>query len=131
MGASTIDAHIGKRLRTRRNILGFSQEQVGKAIGVTFQQIQKYERGISQIGPSKLIDIAKALGVDVSYFFEGIAASGKSKGFAEDSAAFSAEDKLSSKETINLLKAYYDIKNPASRKHFVNLMKEFSKTEKK
>src|SRR5947207_14067501 len=65
-----IDIHVGSRVRLRRNLLGMSQEKLGEAIGLTFQQVQKYERGASRVGASRLYDLSRVLDVPVSYFFE-------------------------------------------------------------
>ena len=65
-----VDIHVGARLRMRRNLIGLSQEQLGKSLGLTFQQIQKYERGINRMGSSRLFQIAKTLSVPVAYFFD-------------------------------------------------------------
>src|SRR5205809_4780883 len=69
-----IDVHVGSRVRLRRNMLGLSQEKLGEAIGLTFQQVQKYERGANRIGSSRLFDLARVLDVPVSYFFEEMTA---------------------------------------------------------
>src|SRR5512145_1807794 len=68
-----IDVHVGSRVRLRRTLLGMSQEKLGEAIGLTFQQVQKYERGANRIGSSRLFDLARVLDVPVSYFFEDMA----------------------------------------------------------
>ena len=126
-----MDAHIGKRLRTRRNVLGLSQNDVGKSIGVTFQQVQKYERGVSQVAPSKLWDLRKILDVDITYFFDGLDKNSRSKaGFAEDKATFETENKLANKETLALVRAYYDIEDPSTRKDFIKFMKKCGKKSK-
>jgi transcriptional regulator with XRE-family HTH domain len=70
--ANQIDAHVGSRVRSRRVLLGLSQEKLGGALGLTFQQIQKYERGANRIGASRLFDLSRALDVPVSYFFDAI-----------------------------------------------------------
>ena len=67
---NAVDIHVGHRLRQLRTLRGLSQEKLGEAIGLTFQQIQKYERGANRIGASRLFDIAKVLGVEIAYFFE-------------------------------------------------------------
>lgn len=72
LGADPIDIHIGNRLRIRRTLVGMSQEELGHAIGVTFQQIQKYERGVNRVSGSRLFDVACALRVPVAFFFEGV-----------------------------------------------------------
>ncbi len=70
--SSDVDGHVGRRVRERRIALGLSQEKLGNAIGISFQQVQKYEIGINRVAASRLWDVAKALRVDVGYFFEGI-----------------------------------------------------------
>ncbi len=70
--SSDVDAHVGRRVRERRNALGLSQEKLGNALGISFQQVQKYEIGINRVAASRLWEMAKALEVDVRYFFEGI-----------------------------------------------------------
>jgi len=122
-----VDVHVGRRLRLKRMILGLSQESVGKAIGVTFQQIQKYERGINRMGASRLYDFARSLGVHVSYFFEGYGDYS-----VDETAALAAQEPetpgfehetVNNRETMEVMRAYYRIKNPAVRKRIVELIK--------
>jgi transcriptional regulator with XRE-family HTH domain len=122
-----VDVHVGRRLRLKRTILGLSQDSVGKEIGVTFQQIQKYERGINRMGASRLYDFAKALGVNVSYFFEGYGdyAMEEVSNYAlgePPSAGFEGE-KINNRETLEVMRAYYRIKSPALRKRIIELIK--------
>ena len=77
--SSKVEAHVGRRVRERRNALGMSQEKLADALGISFQQVQKYEIGINRVAASRLWDIAKALEVDVGYFFEGIKKRAKRK----------------------------------------------------
>lgn len=122
-----VDTHVGKRLRTRRTMLGLSQEKLGEAVGVTFQMIQKYERGACRVGASRLQQMAHALDVPVSWFFEdyGQAASVQPiLKVAEDRTALS-EDIFTKRETIQLLKAYYSLPEE-SRKHVLNMVKGLS-----
>ena len=125
-----VDVHVGRRLRLKRTILGLSQEAVGKEIGVTFQQIQKYERGINRMGASRLYDFAKALGVPVSYFFEGFGEyaneAGAVLGAAEPEAARFEHEKINNRETLEVMRAYYRIKNPSVRKRIIELIKAFA-----
>lgn len=122
-----VDIHVGRRLRLKRTILGMSQEAVGKEIGVTFQQIQKYERGINRMGASRLFDFAKALGVPVSYFFEGYGdyAMDEVSAYAlgEPQAGSYEHEKVNSRETLEVMRAYYRIKSPALRKRIIELIK--------
>ena len=129
-----VDIHVGRRLRLKRTFLGLSQESVGKQIGVTFQQIQKYERGINRMGASRLYDFAKALGVQVAYFFEGFgdyaAEDGAASGAAEPSAAAFEHENVNNRETLEVMRAYYRIKNPAVRKRIIELIKAMAADEK-
>ena len=128
--AHPIDVHVGKRLRMRRTILGMSQETIGKSIGVSFQQIQKYERGINRMGASRLFEFSKILSVPVSYFFdeyEGKSMSKPISGFAEEAAAsFDHEDKMASRETMEMMRAYYQIRSKAVRKRVFELVKSLA-----
>jgi transcriptional regulator with XRE-family HTH domain len=121
-----VDVHVGKRLRQRRTILGLSQEAIGNAIGVTFQQVQKYERGVNRMGASRLFEFAKILTIPVAYFFEEMekATSNPSNasGVAEDAPAFEHE-KMSSRETLEMMRAYYRINDPHVRKRIFELIK--------
>ncbi|MBN8543206.1 MAG: helix-turn-helix transcriptional regulator [Alphaproteobacteria bacterium] len=125
-----VDVHVGKRLRLKRTIMGLSQESIGKAIGVTFQQIQKYERGINRMGASRLYDFAKTLNVPVSYFFEGfgdeLTVDSAVMGMAEGEAPAYEHEQVSSRETMDIMRAYYKIKNPAVRKRIIELIKAVS-----
>jgi transcriptional regulator with XRE-family HTH domain len=76
-GATPVDVHIGQKVRTRRNLLGLSQTELADAAGITFQQIQKYEKGVNRVGASRLQQFSEALGVPPSYFFEGVPTVGK------------------------------------------------------
>lgn len=129
-----VDIHVGRRLRLKRTFLGLSQDTVGKKIGVTFQQIQKYERGINRMGASRLYDFAKALGVQVSYFFEGfgdyVNDDADAVGMAEPNAQSFEHDNMNNRETLEVMRAYYKIKNPALRKRVVDLIKAMSVEDK-
>ena len=100
------DVHVGRRLRQRRTILGMSQEKLGDAIGLTFQQIQKYERGANRIGASRLLDVATALQVPVGYFFEGIGTDQPDNG---------KDDPMNRRETLEMVRAYWRISDPHVR----------------
>ena len=122
-----VDVFVGKKLRLKRSILGLSQEAVGKKIGVTFQQIQKYERGINRMGASRLYDFANVLGVPIAYFFEGYGEytmdDHASMALHESEASSYEAEKVNNRETIEVMRAYYRIKNPAVRKRIVDLIK--------
>ncbi len=121
-----VDIHVGKRLRLRRTILGLSQEAIGNAIGVTFQQVQKYERGVNRMGSSRLYEFSKILSVPVSYFFDEMEKSATTavpaSGVSEDSPEFEHE-KMSSRETLEMMRAYYRISEPRIRKRIFELVK--------
>ena len=114
-----IDVHVGQRVRARRKMMGYSQTQLGKELGVTFQQVQKYERGMNRIGSSRLFRIAAALDVPISYFFEGADThvNGEESPVSEtfDTDAFLRD------ETQDLVKAYYKITDPRVRKKVLGL----------
>ena len=127
-----VDIHVGSRLRLRRNLLGMSQEQLGKASSLTFQQIQKYERGANRIGASRLFQFARLLEVSVSYFFEDVRGEYGAVGFAEktqeqleNSPEFDPE-LLHRRETLELIRAYYRISAPKTRRKVFELIKSMS-----
>jgi transcriptional regulator with XRE-family HTH domain len=131
MAPHPVDVHVGRRLRSRRTILGMSQEELGEAVGVTFQQIQKYERGLNRIGSSRLYEFACILGVGVSYFFEDFSdeqKSGTATHFAEDGVPFEYE-RLNNKEVLTLVRAYYGISDRQIRKKVLSLIKSLSSCE--
>ncbi len=119
-----IDMHVGKRVRGRRVGLGISQTKLGQAIGVTFQQIQKYENGANRIGSSNLYKVAKALDVEVSYFFEGL--EDAPRGLSESRQNRFEEDPLRSREAIELMHNYYRIGDPQVRKRLFQFVKALS-----
>ena len=106
---SDIDLHVGKRLRRRRRLLGLTQQQVGSAVGLRFQQIQKYECGANRLTAGRLYEIALALHVPASYFFEGLtgATASLSQGLSENGVI--ANDVFGQEETIELVRAYYTL----------------------
>jgi transcriptional regulator with XRE-family HTH domain len=112
----------------RRTLLGMSQEKLGEAIGLTFQQVQKYERGTNRIGASRLHDLSKVLDVPIGFFFEELGdwqsskAAAKMSGFSEDQADFDL-DPMAKRETLELVRAYYRIKEPAVRKRLFEMCK--------
>ncbi len=131
MSNHPVDAYVGKRLRMRRTILGMSQEAIGNAIGVTFQQVQKYERGINRMGSSRLYDFSRILGVPVSYFFEGYdqemgMAPTYATGMAEKLPDDFEHEKLTSRETLEMMRAYYRITDPQVRKRVFELVKSIA-----
>jgi transcriptional regulator with XRE-family HTH domain len=108
--ANAIDLHVGKRLRRRRRLLGLTQQQLAEAMGIRFQQIQKYECGANRVTASRLYELAVALNVPVNYFYEGLSQQsppGPGNGPADRDLI--AADVLSQKETLELIRAYYKL----------------------
>lgn len=128
-----VDVHVGSRMRQRRTLLGMSQSKVGDAVGLTFQQIQKYEKGSNRCGSSRLFEFAKVFDVPVSYFFEemptnalaGRSMSGRGrKGFGEAGTPFDQDkDPLIKRETLELVRAYYKIREVRVRKRIFETVK--------
>ncbi len=118
-----IDVHVGQRVRARRKMLGLSQTQLGKELGVTFQQVQKYERGTNRIGSSRLFRMSTTLDVPVAYFFEG--AETKLPGYSESVEALT-EETFEKQETQELVEAYYRIADPRIRKKVLGLARLLS-----
>src|SRR5579863_10327420 len=122
---SPIDVHVGTRVRLRRTLLGMSQEKLGDAIGLTFQQVQKYERGANRIGASRLFDLARVLDVPVAFFFEemdpalvGLPIRGsehKPKGMSAPESSYQAEPVMK-RETLELVRAYLKINDAQLRR---------------
>ncbi len=121
-----IDIHVGSRVRLRRMMLSMSQEKLGESLGITFQQIQKYEKGTNRIGASRLQHIARVLQVPVSFFFEdapGGPGGGSASGMAEAPQTQYVVDFLSSAEGIQLNRAFVRIKNPRLRRRVIDLVR--------
>ncbi len=118
-----IDVHVGSRVRLRRNMLGMSQEKLGEKIGLTFQQVQKYERGANRIGASRLHDLSRVLDVPVSFFFDELdpVRAPAIGGFAEPPAEGFESDPLRRRETVELVGAYYRIEDAALRRRLFDL----------
>ena len=126
-----VDVHVGARVRLRRTLLGMSQEKLGEAVGLTFQQIQKYERGTNRIGASRLHQFAQVLDVPVSFFFDDmpieIAKTNQVLGrpvvgLSEEQEPFDQEQ-LVKRETLELVRAYYRVSDPNTRKRLFELVK--------
>lgn len=122
-GPDPVDIHVGQRVRARRKMLGLSQTQLGKELGVTFQQVQKYERGTNRIGSSRLFRLSSALDVPVAYFFEG--AETKLPGYDAGLDALDG-DAFERQETQELVEAYYRIADPRVRKKVLGLARLLS-----
>ncbi|MDP8916874.1 MAG: helix-turn-helix transcriptional regulator [Pseudomonadota bacterium] len=105
--AGSIDLHLGKRLRRRRRLLGLTQQQLASAVGVRFQQIQKYECGANRISAARLWELSEALEVPISYFYEGLEDAAVNS--AANDAVRRSEQVLARKETLDLVRAYYKL----------------------
>jgi transcriptional regulator with XRE-family HTH domain len=123
-----IDKHVGSRVRMRRMMLSMSQEKLGDALGLTFQQVQKYEKGTNRIGASRLQQISLILQVPVSFFFEG-APGPSSDGFGEASSPAYLTDFLTSTEGFALAKAFLRIENSKLRRRIIDLVQEMAGEE--
>lgn len=134
-GPDPVDVHVGARLRLRRNLVGMSQEQLGKASGLTFQQIQKYERGANRMGASRLHQLATILNVSVSYFFEELPAT-RAPGVSDHGQApleggpMADNQVLQRRETLELIRAYYRITDPKQRRKVYDLIKSMAGEDK-
>jgi transcriptional regulator with XRE-family HTH domain len=111
-----VDKLIGTRIRLQRTAIGMSQEKLGDVLGITFQQIQKYEKGTNRVGAARLQAIADALGVPVSFFFEQRGGTGDSS-----DAPSGIQDLLTSREGVELARAFLKIENPAMRRALVDM----------
>lgn len=122
-----VDVHVGKRLRVRRSLMGMSQEKLAAAIGLTFQQIQKYERGINRVSAGRLFQFSKILDVPVGYFYDQILGENDSASYGlsdNEQAPFGgSDDVMQTKETIELVRSYYSIEDPAKRKETLRFIK--------
>lgn len=108
-----VDVHVGKRIRHRRWIVGTTQQQLAEKVGIKFQQIQKYETGMNRVSASRLWDIARAMGVEISFFFEGLDGMTSEAGDNDMPA-----DLLSDREALELLRSYYAIPENQRRRLF-------------
>jgi transcriptional regulator with XRE-family HTH domain len=119
-----IDRHVGSRVRMRRMMIGMSQEKLGERLGITFQQIQKYEKGTNRIGASRLQQIASVLGVPVAFFFEGapIPDSSTASGLSESSSPAYVSDFLATSDGLALTKAFMKVSDSKVRRRIVDLV---------
>jgi transcriptional regulator with XRE-family HTH domain len=129
--SNPIDVHVGSRVRLRRTLLGMSQEKLARAVGLTFQQIQKYERGANRIGASRLFQLTQVLDVPVSFFFDDMPSDvgNEIPGLAEGSAATFEQSDLARRETLELVRAYYKITNSAVRLKLFALTKALGRAD--
>ena len=137
--SSPIDTHVGTRIRLRRTLLGLSQEKLGDALGLTFQQVQKYERGVNRVGASRLFDLSRVLDVPIAFFFDDLPdhLAGMNGGhmmrvtggFAERQDSFGTDEAMNRRETLDMVRAYYRITDPAIRKRVFDLIKSMGPVE--
>lgn len=118
-----VDVHVGARIRMRRIMVGLSQERLGDGLGITFQQIQKYEKGTNRVGASRLQAISGILGVSPSFFFEGAENSDPSAPRGDDGAISGINGFIASKEGLELNKAFVKITDAKIRKSIVGLVR--------
>lgn len=121
-----IDIHVGQRLKARRVGLRISQSEIGKALDVTFQQIQKYENGANRVGASNLYKMAQALDVEVSYFYEEMPSDTKLKSLSDNPASRFENDPMIQPESIKLIHNYFRIFSPAVRNRVFQLVKSIA-----
>jgi transcriptional regulator with XRE-family HTH domain len=127
------DKHVGSRVRMRRMMLGMSQEKLGDALGLTFQQVQKYEKGTNRIGASRLQQIAQILQVQVSFFFEGAPAAttaGRHEGLSEAPSPAYVSDFLATSDGLALTKAFMKIRDSKLRRRIVDLVEQIAGSDK-
>lgn len=134
-----IDVHVGNRIRLRRTLLHLSQEQLAGLLGLTFQQVQKYERGMNRVGASRLWDISQVLQVPINFFYEDMDHEiadqsprmfnlSNSKLLIKDKPLTNETDPMQRRESLELMKAYYKIPNRKAAKHMYDLIIAMSKT---
>lgn len=128
-----VDIHVGSRLRMRRMLVGLSQERLGDSMGLTFQQIQKYEKGVNRIGASRLYKLSQVLDVPVQFFFEGMPLSERQPGtgMAEsDSGAF-LHDFLNTRDGLELNRAFIKVTQPEVRRSIIELVRSIGRSKDK
>jgi transcriptional regulator with XRE-family HTH domain len=125
---NAIDIHVGSRLRMRRVMLGLSQEKLAAAFGLTFQQVQKYEKGVNRMGSSRLQQAAHILDVSVPFFFDGAPGGHKLEEDAPSSAY--VNEFVSSEDGLRLIKAFMRIARPAVRSRIVNVVQEIAAADR-
>jgi transcriptional regulator with XRE-family HTH domain len=131
--ANSIDENVGVQLRQRRALLGLSQEKLAEQVGITFQQIQKYENGANRISASRLYEFSKVLDIPVSFFFENFSNNENANpGLADNEQSLfeGPDDVMRRKETLELIRVYYSIENPKLRKDLFKLVRSMAENLK-
>jgi transcriptional regulator with XRE-family HTH domain len=125
-----IDIQVGNRVRIRRMLIGMSQERLGDLLGLTFQQVQKYEKGVNRIGAGRLFEVSRILNVPVDFFYEGVAAQLTGQpGMAESESSPPVMEFVSSGEGLQLSLAFMKIKDAKVRKRVLDLVKSLAEEE--
>jgi transcriptional regulator with XRE-family HTH domain len=128
--AQPVDVHVGKRIRMRRSLLGISQEKLAESVGVTFQQIQKYERGTNRISASRLHQLAQTLDVPIDYFYQEFSEAGNRRprhGLSDNQQeSIGTDDRLYTRETLDLLKVYYSVTDNRKRRKLLNIIRSMA-----
>lgn len=129
-----VDVHVGQRVRQRRTLLGYSQGRLAEALDLTFQQVQKYERGANRLGAGRLFQMAKALDVPVTFFFEDLPDAPDAKApetaMAEDAQRRYESDLMAQRETLLLVRSYYEIEDPTVRRRLLDLVRSMKSNDK-
>ena len=125
----SVDVHVGKRVRQRRKMMGITQEKLGESLGLTFQQVQKYERGTNRVSASKLFEMAVFLKVPVSYFYEDMIAQSAHPMVMESGESTFEHEHLTSRESRELLLSYYRLPNDKVRKRVMELVRSLVESE--
>lgn len=127
-----VDVHVGSRVRLRRMLVGLSQEKLGDSMGLTFQQIQKYEKGVNRIGASRLYKLSQVLDVPVQFFFEGMPPEDTqpASGTGSNTEAFLYEF-LNTREGLELNRAFIKVTDPALRRSVIDLVRSLGRSEAK
>lgn len=127
-----VDVHVGKRLRMRRTIMGLSQDALASSVGITCQQVQKYEAGVNRMSPGRLYDFSKILETPVTFFYDEYAQGNKDaptaqqEGFAENPSNDFEHESMTSRETLMMVRAYYRISDPSVRRKVFELIKSLA-----
>jgi transcriptional regulator with XRE-family HTH domain len=124
--ANPVDAHVGHRVRLRRMLIGMSQERLGELLGLTFQQVQKYEKGINRIGAGRLFEVSGILGVPISFFYDDVQPGATAGSFAEGDEPPPVMEFLSSGEGLQLSLAFMRIKDAKVRRRILDLVRSLA-----
>ena len=127
--ASPVDSHVGERIKLRRKSVKMTQEKLGEQLGITFQQVQKYERGANRVGASRLWELSKVLEVPITYFFEGLTDGIEGDMVAEDEQPPITIDLLNNPDELEMAEAFARIKSKSVRKQLLELARSFAAAE--